>query len=373
MEWDEICSLYMQMKKSGAVVYGAGRNGRIAIDFLERCHIAIKAVADIEKKKIKTYKCLGGVDILPESDSVVCICTPLHLDCKTKSILKQKFKYCVDMAAIDVLNVYIPETGKCFYRPFNHFESPFPSNNELRIGSRQCGISGINFNLLHQKEFARYIASHVADFDLLIGDGDTRYNVVNGAYGYEDALVLYSMLNFYQPRRYIEIGSGWTTCLVLDVYESCLSNSLDIECIEPYPQKLLHLIKDSDKSKIVLHQDFVQNIEENFFDCLEANDILFIDSSHVLKYGGDVLYEYFSILPRLKSGTIIQIHDIFKDFSYPKEWASRCLTEAYILRALLSDSDRYDILYFTHMMHNDLCEHIGHDIAGGGSIWLRVR
>lgn len=60
MEWDEICRIYMQMKKSGAVVYGAGRNGRLAIDFLERCHIVIKAVADMDKKQIKTYKCLGG-------------------------------------------------------------------------------------------------------------------------------------------------------------------------------------------------------------------------------------------------------------------------------------------------------------------------
>lgn len=371
MDWDKVCTLYMQMKKYGVVIYGAGVRGKRAIAFMKRCNIVINTIADRKNVTIKPYVCIGGVEKLSADDNIVCVYTPLHLDVETKNILMSKFRYCVGMDVIDILNTHIPEGNQFIYRPYNHYESPFPSAQEVSIGARKQVLRDINLNLSHQKEFLEYISSNVMNFELLIHDEASRYNVDNGMYGYEDALVLYSMLNFFHPRRYIEIGSGWSTCLALDVSERCMNNMLEVNCIEPYPKRLLDHIHDKDK--IVLHQDFVQNIEESFFEQLEKNDILFIDSSHVVKYGGDVCYEYFSILPRLKSGTIIHIHDIFKDFSYPKEWVSLCYTEAYVLRALLSNSDRYDVLYFNNMMHDDLCNRIGRSIHGGGSIWLRVR
>lgn len=160
-----------------------------------------------------------GVEKLSADDNIVCVYTPLHLDVETKNILMSKFRYCVGMDVIDILNTHIPEGNQFIYRPYNHYESPFPSAQEISIGARKQVVRDINFNLSHQKEFLEYISSNVMNFELLIHDEASRYNVDNGMYGYEDALVLYSMLNFFHPRRYIEIGSGWSTCLALDVSE----------------------------------------------------------------------------------------------------------------------------------------------------------
>ena len=133
-----------------------------------------------------------------------------------------------------------------------------------------------------------------------------------------------------------------------------------------------------DKNNICIYQNVVQNVDLDLFKKLEENDILFIDSSHVAKVGSDVMYEYFDILPVLKSGVIIHVHDMFYPFEYPEEWIKqgRAYNELYIVRALLMDSKKYKIIFFNDMMVKKYYEKYQESWMGnypifGGSLWLQ--
>ena len=139
------------------------------------------------------------------------------------------------------------------------------------------------------------------------------------------------------------------------------------------------LLKEKDQTVLTIKEDYVQNIPLEEYESLDEGDILFIDSSHVARTGGDVPWEYFRILPKLKSGVVIHIHDIFYPFEYPEEWIlkGRAYDEAFILRALLMNTNTYEILFFNHMMAQkceDMYEDLGiKHLMGGGSIWLRKK
>lgn len=133
-----------------------------------------------------------------------------------------------------------------------------------------------------------------------------------------------------------------------------------------------------EQNNICLYQNVVQNVDLDLFKKLEENDILFIDSSHVAKVGSDVMYEYFDILPVLKSGVIIHVHDMFYPFEYPEEWIKqgRAYNELYIVRALLMDSKKYKIIFFNDMMVKKYYEKYQESWMGnypifGGSLWLQ--
>lgn len=195
-----------------------------------------------------------------------------------------------------------------------------------------------------------------------------------------DAFLLHSIIREYNPKHIIEIGSGYSTAVMLDANEYYMGGQIDITCIEPYPERLFSILKDGDDKILSLRKDFVQNIILDEFDNLEENDILFIDSSHVAKMGGDVPYEYFNILPRLKKGVIIHIHDIFYPFTYPDKWivGGRAYNEAFILRALLMNNNAYKMIFFNNMIYQ-LCSDRYRAIFNrcnlaegvGSSIWLK--
>ena len=133
-----------------------------------------------------------------------------------------------------------------------------------------------------------------------------------------------------------------------------------------------------EQNNICLYQNVVQNVDLDLFKKLEENDILFIDSSHVAKVGSDVMYEYFDILPVLKSGVIIHVHDMFYPFEYPEEWIKqgRAYNELYIVRALIMDSKKYKIIFFNDMMVKKYYEKYQESWMGnypifGGSLWLQ--
>ena len=206
-----------------------------------------------------------------------------------------------------------------------------------------------------------------------------KYKSNKGWFDDGDAGLLHSMILEYKPKRIIEIGSGFSTCVMLDTNEYWLDNQIEITCIEPYPHRLMENIRN--KEKIEIRSEFVQHVPLEVFDSLEANDILFIDSSHVVKAGGDIIWEYFHIIPRLKDGVIIHIHDIIYPFTYPERWIlqGRAYTEAFILRAFLMNNNRYEILFFNSMMIKKCYEEYRsgwnkeHELSGFGSIWFRKR
>lgn len=174
-------------------------------------------------------------------------------------------------------------------------------------------------------------------------------------------------------KRIIEIGSGFSTFAALDTIDKWGNGDIKVTCIEPYPDRLYSRMTDKDRETLDVIPDFVHNVNLSIFDILEKGDILFIDSSHVTKSGGDIPFEYFNILPRLKPGVIIHIHDIYYPFDYPKDWLVRGYTEAFILRALLTDNRKFRMLYFGDYLRKKYSELYMGDwkkFGSNASIWL---
>lgn len=390
----EIVNIFYRMQNNGVVIYGAGKRGQFAFDALTQEGICITEVADRKVgKKLGGYSAKPLEEICARAREEVCIVTPKEkILPEEEEKLKSAYEIVTDMSIIYWMQYFVPKDtnildySRCF--PFNHFESPYSSDKELevwRVQQDEKNIRGIDFNLEKQKAFFPILEKYATDFfNMQQKQQDNfRYKLENQTFNTSDAVLLHSMIREYKPNNIIEIGSGYSSCVMLDTREFWLKDNMNVTCIEPYPKRLLANIKEGDKEQICLREEFVQKVPLEVFDALEENDILFIDSSHVAKVGGDVLYEYFDILPRIKSGVIIHIHDIFYPFTYPKHWilSGRAYDEGFILRALLTDSNAYEILFFNDMMvqkckkdYEKVEKASGGKMAmGGGSIWLRKR
>jgi predicted O-methyltransferase YrrM len=195
--------------------------------------------------------------------------------------------------------------------------------------------------------------------------GKFRYGFENPYYSWGDASVLYAMIRLYRPRRIIEIGSGWSSICIADTVEHFLDGRCEITLIEPHPKRLLDLLRGEEPARNVkILSCAVQEMAPDYFASLEPFDFLFIDSSHVLRTGSDVCYELFEILPRLVSGVIVHIHDIFWPFEYPRRWAvdeNRSWNELYAVRAFLTCNHCWKILMF-----NSYLAHVERGLVQGG-------
>ena len=149
-----------------------------------------------------------------------------------------------------------------------------------------------------------------------------------------DALVAYCMVRQFQPQLIIEIGSGFSSLLLGEA--AAKNNSSALICIEPFPQEFL---KQSFPGLRRLIEKKVEDIDLEFFSQLHSGDVLFIDSSHTVKIGGDVNYLFLEVLPRVEPGVIVHIHDVFLPFEYGRRWIKeefRFWTEQYLLQAFLT-------------------------------------
>lgn len=206
-----------------------------------------------------------------------------------------------------------------------------------------------------------------------------RYYFENSFFSYTDGILLYGLIRYLQPKKIIEIGSGFSSALMLDTNELFFNNEIALTFIEPYPDRLYGAIKDQDKKSTTIIVSEVQAVPLHIFAELNSGDILFVDSSHVVKTGSDVCFILFEILPILQKGVIIHFHDIFYPFEYLKEWVfeGRNWNEDYFLKAFLMYNSHFEILLFPHYLHAihseifnmmPLCYQ-----NTGGSLWLIKR
>jgi hypothetical protein len=186
------------------------------------------------------------------------------------------------------------------------------------------------------------------------------------------------MIRHLQPKKIIEVGSGYSSCLILDTNKLYFNNEIQCTFIEPYPQLLLSLINVKEKVNFEIIQKNLQDIELGKFMELSAGDILFIDSTHVSKVNSDVNYIFSKILPSLKGCVFIHFHDIYYPFEYPKEWfyEGRAWNEAYVLRAFLQYNNAFKIIFFNslmgHFYKNKFDDEMPLCVKNfGGSIWLK--
>jgi predicted O-methyltransferase YrrM len=271
------------------------------------------------------------------------------------------------------------------FAPAGHFYSPLPSLDEVnRDAGRLFGpppeaLPGIELNEAAQlallQEIKRYYGALPFPSQK---SAERRYFYENLAYSYSDAIFLYGMIRHLAPRRIVEVGSGHSSCVMVDTAELFLGGHVNFTFIEPYPDRLLSLLRPEDLRRVKILAQRVQDIALEPFLALERNDILFIDSSHVMKIGSDVHHLLTEILPRLRPGVYVHIHDVFYPFEYPEEWITegRAWNETYALRAFLTFNYVFEIVLFNTYLerfHRDIFER---DMPlclknEGGSIWLR--
>jgi predicted O-methyltransferase YrrM len=271
-------------------------------------------------------------------------------------------------------------TNGHFYSPVISIKGIKKREAEIWKNKEIDGIPGIDLRTEDQinlvKEFTNYY--HELPFKEKI-ENKLRYYFDNQFYSYTDGIILYSIIRHFKPKRIIEIGSGFSSALILDTNELFFDSKIHLTFVDPYPERLYSLMTREDKEKIEVIESDVQLIPLDVFRKLESGDVLFVDSTHVTKTGSDVNYILFEILPILNSGVLIHFHDIFYPFEYPKEWVlnGRNWNEDYILKAFLMYNENFEIKLFSEYLHKhhkqifiDLpLAYMNH----GGSLWVEKK
>jgi predicted O-methyltransferase YrrM len=238
-----------------------------------------------------------------------------------------------------------------------HYYSPLVEPNDYIEQQKHFNASSdyspveIDFNEKEQLDTLLSFKEYYAEFPYHKNEKNLRYILDNMFFTYADAFGLYSMIRTFKPKRIIEIGSGFSSALILDTNEIFFNNAIELTFIDPNPERLKTNIRKDEKINIV--EKKIQEINVKLFQTLQAGDFLLIDTSHVSKSGSDVNHIYFNILPYLNKGVHIHIHDIFFPFEYPSQWITkenRSWNELFLLRAFLAYSNHFKITYFNSFM-----------------------
>jgi len=234
-----------------------------------------------------------------------------------------------------------------------HYYSPIPDEADFPPGfwEQTSALAGIDMNDEYSLELLRtvlpaYIQEFRDRFPIHQPAHGKGFWLINSVYMAVDAHIYYSLIRHFKPRRIIEIGSGQST--ILAAAAAAANREADgvpcqITAIEPFPARNIEDVLDA----ITLIEKPLQAVELSLFDQLEAGDILFIDSTHVLREGNDVQLEYLDILPRLKPGVLVHVHDISLPRRYPKVYFDQGLywNEQYLLQAYLVHNSRMKIIW----------------------------
>lgn len=267
-----------------------------------------------------------------------------------------------------------------YYSPIVSIRDIKKRETEIWGKAEKDGVNGIDLRTEEQIKLLRILAKYYNELPFKAEKQNiNRYYFENAFYSYTDGIVLYSMIRYFNPKRIIEIGSGFSSALMLDTNDLFFNSKIELTFIEPFPERLFSQMTASDKLQSSIIQRDVQSVPLSDFEKLQPGDILFIDSSHVVKTDSDVNYILFEILPVLQSGVLIHFHDIFYPFEYPKEWVFRGhnWNEDYFLKAFLMYNQKFEILLFSsylHMHYKDafsdmpLCYK-----NSGGNLWIEKR
>jgi predicted O-methyltransferase YrrM len=228
-----------------------------------------------------------------------------------------------------------------------HYYEPFVTKADLtKPLEQERDLPGIDWNLPEQLEFLSTLNYESELADIFAQQvGVPRFDIKNNSFTSGDAEYLYQIIRKMKPARVIEIGAGQSTLVIRAAIERNRrvdgDYGCDHICIEPYESAWLERT-----GARVLRQK-VQEVDRDLFQGLRAGDLLFIDSSHIIRPQGDVLAEYLQILPGLRSGVVVHIHDIFTPRDYPAEWVLErywLWNEQYLLEAFLTQNVEWRIL-----------------------------
>ena len=265
--------------------------------------------------------------------------------------------------------------------PPGHFYSALPSPEDVESYIQQPmqeDLPGIDLRVDAQLQLLAELARYAQEIPFPDRQGAGRFYFENPSYSYGDATTLYCFLRHFQPQRVVEVGSGFSSALMLDTNDSALGGRVEFSFVEPYPQLLYSLFQPADRARYPVREARLQDVDLAVFRELQAGDFLFIDSTHVAKLGSDVNRLFFHILPAINPGVFVHIHDIFWPFEYRKDWLreGRAWNEAYLLRAFLEMNPSFEIVWFQDYLayrHRDafLRAFPRSHLNFGGNIWLR--
>jgi predicted O-methyltransferase YrrM len=264
-----------------------------------------------------------------------------------------------------------------FYSTIISVEEVKKRQNEIWRKANVDGIYGIDLNTQDQIDLVNDLSKFYEELPFTATkQAHLRYYFENEYYSYTDGIVLYSMIRHFKPKRIIEVGSGYSSAIMLDTNELFFNNEINLTFIEPYPERLYSLLKESDKKSSEIIVSDLQLVPLEHFEKLNSGDILFIDSTHVVKTGSDVNYILFEILPKLNKGVLIHFHDVFYPFEYPKDWVFKGFNwnEDYFLKAFLMYNNKFKVKLFSeylHMHHKEAFQKMPITYKNtGGNLWL---
>jgi methyltransferase family protein len=269
--------------------------------------------------------------------------------------------------------------------PPGHFYSPVPSLEDIRratptlYGPEQHAPAAID--LREEAQLALFRSWKPIYDEVRFPEHHEpgwRYYWRNPAYSYSDAFHLHCMLRHARPRRLIEVGSGYSSCMTLDTCARHLGDGVGCTFIEPHPELLNRLLRSGDRSRIEILDCAVQDVPLQRFRELEAGDVLFIDSTHVVRASSDVNYLFFSVLPALRRGVYVHFHDVFYPFEYPMHWLleGRQWSELYLFRAFLMYNQAFEVVVMNTFLESRYAALVRNDFPlvhanPGGGAWLR--
>ncbi len=270
------------------------------------------------------------------------------------------------------------------FAPAGHYYSTIPSQDELAAEKERIfstALRPLPGIVIPDEAMLKLLAQFAPLYnDFPFTKPGYRFSMPNGVFDWGEAVILYSIMRVFKPARIIEVGSGFSSALMLDISEHFLE-APRLTFIDPYTERLQTLVSKKDANKVTIHPRRLQDVDSDMFKELEANDIAFFDSTHVSKCDSDVNHIFFDVLPKLKPGVLIHFHDVFYPFEYPERWlleVGAAWNEDYLLRAFLQYNDSFEILFFNDYMtrfHNTAVQQAFNRSQQwlGSSIWLRKK
>lgn len=266
-----------------------------------------------------------------------------------------------------------------FFPIVDHYYDPLFDFRKARAVSYK---DHLNFNETFQLDFLRSLRfwKELKEIPIQIKSNEEFYHE-NGSFGGGDAELYYSIIRKNKPQTIIEIGSGYSTLMALKAIEKNTSEqpySCELICVEPYEMSYL------ESKPIKLIRKKVEDLPLDLFSMFKANDILFIDSSHIIRPGGDVTHVILSVLPILPSGVWIHFHDIFIPQDYPPTWLEsdfRMWNEQYLLMAFLLGNSGFEIVSALNFLRLGYLDEVIMALpivaekpeARPGSFWIKKR
>lgn len=242
----------------------------------------------------------------------------------------------------------------------DHYYEPLINPKHLRFSLRKKrNLVGINWNIEEQLSLLNEFKyqSELLNFSDVPTNNIKEFYYSNNSFEIGDACFWYSIIRLKKPKKIIEIGSGHSTRMAQAAINKNQQENPNYNCkhicIEPYEMPWLS------QMNVDLVRKKVETLDLELFQKLERNDIVFIDSSHIIRPQGDVLFEFLEILPILKSGVIVHIHDIFSPRDYLDQWIIEDIklwNEQYLLEAFLTNNNDWKIIGAVNLLKNDKFE-----------------